>query len=267
MFQMVSTVINKQSCHGNIAVMDSEATLKRAGVVLEEKERAHPPYPHLLGVLSNSTKHQEKQKQQFNSQVRDLSRTLTFTKDVFPSSSPRIISSYSAAKHSARELFQPGNLRLETQHSLGSGGGRYNIRGSGIKHLPCHLEDTTTRAAGGSVGLPFSQLLVCSPKELPVIRGDDCVRQYQSFDRLYPPSTTNNYTFNLVAGARPVHPSGSTISLDNNTKYKKVLQQSYPQPPESYFVAEDRRVRKTGVRQRTTGFRRWLELPYPVKVR
>lgn len=257
--------------------MDSEGTPRCAGPVqipstairLGNKDGVPPPCPHLLGVLSNSIKHQKKQKQQFNSQVKDLSKTLTFTEDVFSTSSPSCVTRYSSAKHSARELFQPGNLMQPK--SLPSGGGRYNIRGSGVKHLPCHLEDTSMTR--DSLALPSSQQLVCSPAELPVSRGDVLAYPFESFDKLYPPRI-RNYAHDLETGARPINPSGSgsTILLDNNTKYKKVVQKSYPQPPDNYFMEEERREReigerKIGEKKRGTHFRRWLDLPQPVKVR
>lgn len=232
----------------------------RAAAQISAIENKEGPCPRLLGFLSNSAK------SRFNSQVKDLSRTLTFTEDALPSSSS-CVTRYSSAKHRFWELFQPGNVRLEMQQArkdcLGGGGGRYSIRCSGIKHLPCHMEDSTSaRSARVSFSLPSLQPLVCRKKELAF--NMEYISEYQSLDKLYPFSKMKNYVKDLEAGARPVHNGrGSIILLDNNTKYKKVLQKSYPQSPENYFMAEGKgREVWEGARSR-----RWLDFPQPVKVR
>ena len=204
-----------------------------------------PPFPHALSVLSNSAKHQ------LDSQVKVLSRSLTFTEDAFarPSS---CVTRYSSAKHNFWELFQPGNLDQSKKDTLSGGGGRSNIRGSGMKHLSCNLDDSiSTKTRTARVSSPYLQPLVAlNNEDIPV---------YCSLNNVFPSSGARNYVRDLNAGAKPVHPSGrgSIILLDNNTKYKKVLQKNYPQPPEIYLTAEDKSRR----------FGRWLDLPQPLKVR
>lgn len=73
----------------------------------------------------------------------------------------------------------------------------------------------------------------------------------------------------LRAGAKPVHQRGgdtgtSTIVLDSNVSFRKVLQKCYPQQPQEWSQEEDAAplVGRSCVR----GQLRWTDFPQPVKV-
>lgn len=93
-------------------------------------------------------------------------------------------------------------------------------------------------------------------------------RQWEDSD---PPK--KDYESELAAGARPVFQPGiehNTILLDNNTVFQKVLQPTYPEPPEKYMLQSKKDLEISPPSQHPVQFHqghlRWLDFPQPVEV-
>lgn len=82
-------------------------------------------------------------------------------------------------------------------------------------------------------------------------------------------ATSNRFLAEFLSGALPVHRprcTDKTIVLDNKSKFKKVLQDKFPQEPYEWCTDSSCAV-PCVARKYTKGVQRWTSLPQPAEVR
>lgn len=246
-------------------------------------------------------------------QLRDLSKTLVFADDaLFALASIPAPCTYASSHQSNRQLFDYQTISVPMTHRRRrvSKVGRHNTRGSGSKHLPCHLtqslpfvlreepgvgraredwltskgtmedQDWQWEAREGQLTSTAHQHRAnkahkdqLSPISLDQDREHSAKAKEVSTVSLVADSKA--FVAQLAVGAKPLHllqGRDSTILLDNNTLFKKVLQPKYPLPPSEYHA--DKAAKKTSTLEVTSdrpvsylqGQRRWLGLPRLIEV-
>ena len=215
--------------------------------------------------------------------------------------------SYASAYHTSKKLFDHQTLSVPVK---GAGRrkaakiGRHNARGSGSKHLPCHLTQSLPygKKGGGPEGVRGYQSAGVSVKDhrrtchmtaredtyhyteqlSPLSCQDGDLEHMVAVERGIDQASTvtsaadpKAFIEHLAAGAKPVHlPRGtpSTILLDDNALFKKVLQRRFPPPPDELAERDTKKAPAVEITSRQPlaflqGQRRWLDLPQLVKVR
>lgn len=232
-------------------------------------KRSNASLPSVLFPASARNSAVPRHRLLYTDQVGDLSKTLIFSSDAISSLGSNICT-YASAKQSTRKLFTHENMQGFSEGAskrVSITTGRCNTRGSGDKHLPCHLMQPhpppDVGMPGDRASVPRSSFLAAR-KRLP--------RQYVSDGEELTSPTPKDYVQQLNAGAKPLHIPGkaSTIVLDNNTMFKKVLRASYPQPPTEYFLSNDNKEKytpaKTPYHIQCQGHKRWVDVPHPIQV-
>ena len=214
------------------------------------------PCPHILDVLSRSLKHRENQRQQVKGHIQDLSKSLTFSNDVFSRTYPirPREETYVSAKERAGDLFYSQSMPVEIREpKLSALSGRHNPRGSGWKHIPCYFDKAVKDGALPGTLVPLVQ---SGMKPRPQRKGTKASVVQE---------TRAVYVDALLGGAKPMHPSNSMVKLDNGRRYKKTLQQLFPQSPDKYTIMKNKdweRVEKERLLcLRGQRPERWLEYP------
>ena len=218
----------------------------------------------------------------FSDQVADLSKRLVFSDAAIMDLSSAVCS-YESARENSSQLFRIHNMGIDRSRKKQLVG-RHDNRGSGNRHLPCHLTQPPPRSTElvSVPGEPYGQGATgghISWKQNPLqkdasIKGEPSAAEKPSAAEepsaaeltLLTSPEPKNFMEQLEKGAKPFHLTGreSMILLDNNTMFKKVLQSRYPQPPDQYQVARPPAVRRPlAVRK---GHKRWLDLPKPIEV-
>lgn len=211
--------------------------------------------------------------------------------------------SYASAYHTSKQLFDHHTMSVPIKgRRRASKIGRHNARGSGSKHLPCHLTQSLQygRKGGRQEKVRGDQMKCVSVKDRrethhAKAREDTHIQQLSPLRSLDGDkehlvsveggadqvSTDNSaadpkaFVAHLTAGAKPVHlPQGtpSTILLDDNTLFKKVLQRRFPPPPDELAERDTKKdlpaVAITSHQPLAflQGHRRWLDLPQLIKV-
>lgn len=192
-----------------------------------------------------------------SSQLGDLSKTLTFSRDAASALGVDPSTTYAdvAGKEGSRGLFSCHDIKgFRTQRFRGIGTiGRHDMRGSTKKHLLCDLKTSSKPNQIKSIPRRKMNAFVNFPIELE----DPPKKSFES---------------ELLTGAKPVYQhtsTGSTILLDNNKLFKKVLQTTYPQPPEEFRLDKTLEAppsRKTPVHFQQ-GHQRWVDFPKLIVVR
>ena len=228
-----------------------------------------PPCPHILDVLSRSAKHKESQKQQLDGHIKDLSKSLSFSDEVFSKTYPsRPTDTYVSAKHHKRDLFTSKSMPVQMHEPKRSAlSGRHNPRGSGSKHLPCCLDSS---AKGVTVDAS-PQLREEEQRSMPYIKGHiESVSRSKVEVGAYNVNDSR-YANALLGGAKPLYPSDNTIWLDDGSRYRKTLQPMFPQPPGSYVSEKSKETWETREKGKMGYVRggqrpgRWLDLPHLTK--
>lgn len=224
-------------------------------------------------------------------QLGELSRTLVFADDALAAHcSVPAPCSYAAAHQSSKQLFAHQTIGIPIRCRV-SKVGRHNSRGSGSKHLPCHLTQSLP------CGIPEEGTDQLSRMNNQVPRTLTAYQREKSPNEIYPPQEEHSsdkkkpsassgrigsvagpktFTEQMASGAKPlhlVHGRDSTILLDNNALFKKVVQSRYPPPP-SKFHQTNRGTKKTAASEITSdrplaflqGHKRWLDFPRPIEV-
>ena len=196
------------------------------------------------------------------SQLGELSKTLAFSDDAIlalgASPAPHYVS---PSSHGSKALFSHHTMGIAISgKKRQSKVGRHNSRGPGSRHLPCHLTQS----------LPHEAEHVGSTDPAPTHKGSPH-RQPETETAKETASAQRAKTFSsqLESGAKPLHLRGknSTIQLNNDTVFKKVLQPRYPQPPSSYQKVEKEAEKTVPVPVLyLQGHRRWLDLPQYIEV-
>jgi hypothetical protein len=220
-------------------------------------------------------------------QLGELSKTLVFSEDaLFSLSSVPAPGSYASACQASKQLFSHRTMSVPIKGRRRAAiVGRHSTRGPGSKHLPCHL--TQSLPSGIKVEAlgerrPHHATREGHRKELlldgPIKeKGVSATAAKGSTDNLVgegPTGNTRAFVEHLEAGAKPCHllrGELSTIMLDDNTMFKKVLQPRFPPPPSKFHqIDEDSKTISEVTSERPVAFlqghRRWLDLPQLVKV-
>lgn len=206
----------------------------------------------------------------FIEQVADLSKRLVFS-DAAISALSSAVCSYESARENSSQLFRFESMGIDRDKRKQLVG-RHDNRGSGSRHLPCHLTQSLPHSTElvGAAGEPCGQGTTSARvtwRQNPLQKDVDVKGEPSAAEpTLLASPEPKNFMEQLERGAKPFHVRGreSTILLDNNTMFKKVLQPRYPQPPDEYQVAKTPPVgRPLAVRK---GHKRWLDLPKPVEV-
>lgn len=224
----------------------------------------------------------------FTNQLGELSKKLIFAEDALAAlCSVPALSSYEAAQQSSKQLFAHQTIGVPIHcNRRASRVGRHNTRGPGNKHLPCHLtarsgisEQRTTdqlsrtapsAATGAAYRRERSPSKICAPS-------GEHSPGYVSAGQVGSVVGPKTFTEQMASGAKPLHllqGRESTILLDNNAMFKKVLQPRYPPQP-STFSQADEDYKQTAVMGMAShrplafiqGQKRWLNFPQPIEVR
>lgn len=208
-----------------------------------------------------------------NSQLGDLSKVLVFSDDAITALGSNMQSYASGSgklMQGNRDLFSyrsmPG-FREKSRKKLAAPSGRHDSRGQGGRHLPCHLMQP--RDLERTVKNPSDNITrndITPQKERARKKTRVVFKDAISLTGELP--SDKSYTKQLEAGAKPLHVQGrdSIICLDNNTMFKKTLQDSYPQPPVKYCKDGEKPSSLDRRLVHFQGHKRWLDVPKPVEV-
>lgn len=203
----------------------------------------------------------------FSDQVADLSKRLVFS-DAAISALSSAVCSYESARESSSKLFRFQNMGIDRMRKKQLVG-RHDSRGSGNRHLPCHLTQLLPYSTVCATGEPCSLATGghVSWKQNHLQKDVDLEGETSAAGLMLLASPEpKNFMEQLERGAKPFYLRGreSMILLDNNTMFRKVLQSRYPPHPGEYQVARPPDVgRPLAVRK---GHKRWLDLPKPIEV-
>lgn len=212
-----------------------------------------PPRPQAIRLLSRPPQ------ELLSSQLENLSRTLVFSDDAVSTLAPWTISYASATRKGTRQLFSHSNLGLRKQFKKKTAVGRHDNRGPGHKHLPCHLTVSEYSQPGLATSpLPGPQRRAKS-LPAPSEEDEDSLGELAGYS-----AQPRDFVRELEQGAKPVFVRNkrSTILLDNDTLFKKVLQTSYPRSPLAY--CSDAKPVEQG--EKRVPMKRWLALPQNIQV-
>lgn len=233
----------------------------------------------------------------FTHQIGELSKALVFAEDAL--ASVPAPSSYASAHQTSKHLFNHQTMSVPFRYRRrASKVGRHDTRGSGSKHLPCHLTRSLPYATEGArraqeenrkessaYTAEESSTIYHATKDLAAYSRKGQLsslskgKQYSATAREGSAVSTvagpKAFVEHLAAGAKPLHllqGRASTILLDNNALFKKVLQPRFPPPPNEFHLADGdakKTLQATSERRPMAfvqGHRRWLDLPQPVEV-
>lgn len=287
-----------------MSMASEEKMLHLPEVEVEEQRSLPHSYPTATGQPTR------KKVGSFTHRIRELSKSLVFAEDALSAlASVPAPNSYASAHETSKQLFSHQTMSVPFRcRRRASKVGRHDTRGSGSKHLPCHLTQSlpyateggtqeNARKAESAYTAKESSTTCNTTKDLTAYprkeRLSSLSKDKQHSARAEEGSTVFSvaegissigsvagpkaFVEHLAAGAKPLHllqGSASTILLDDNALFKKVLQPRFPPPPNELHLA-DRDAEKTTTLEPTPdrrplaflqGHRRWLDLPQPIKV-